>query len=361
MQVVLSGLAALGRLGSAVCLLSLGLGTACSSSAPDSAPAKRSSIIGGEPTQAGAWPMVVFLDNGCTGVLLARDLVVYAAHCGTRVRTVWLGDALDVDVDSTRKSVELQPSPGVRSIATEHCQDYPAWQLGNGSDIAFCTLAEAAIDESELIRPMAGCNLSALSDGVVTTLVGFGRSGGDETFGTKRVLESPLLEWGEELEIGEDKAGTCAGDSGSPAFVRLTTSAGSEWQVLGILSSGISGEGCGVGYYTPLDRWLAWLNTTSARNVTPCFDRDGTWAPSASCLRPAIGDDGRPADADRLTPVYSDACGAPYAPAPLLAANGGCSSSTHSPASSGLLWLVLPVLAGVVGRRRQRTHGIKRS
>jgi hypothetical protein len=174
---VLSRFAAVGRLGAVVCVLSLGLALACSSPATEPATSTRSSIVGGEAVPPGAWPMVVFLDNGCTGVLVARDLVVYAAHCGTRVSAAWLGDVLDADLDSAGQQLELRASPGTRSICDCALRGVSGLATGERERIAFCTLAEPAIEEAEVIRPSFGCSLSTLSPGVSTTLVGFGREG----------------------------------------------------------------------------------------------------------------------------------------------------------------------------------------
>jgi hypothetical protein len=70
----------------------------------------RESISGGSPVLPGAWPAVAWLDNGCTGVLLAPDLVVFAAHCGTPA-AAWFADVLQIVVDEAAGTAKPVPTP----------------------------------------------------------------------------------------------------------------------------------------------------------------------------------------------------------------------------------------------------------
>jgi hypothetical protein len=303
-------------------------------------------ISGGTPALTGAWPMVGFLNNGCSGVLVAEDLLVYAAHCGARASTVWFGDQVDVTVDEDAGQVSVTGEASARSAALDHCEVYPDWQLGDGSDIAFCTLQAPALPASSIIRPALGCELDSLIVETQVTLVGFGRDTPSDAPGRKRVASATVGALTPELRIGSALTGTCAGDSGSPAFFRTDASSSSEWQLAGVLSSGLQGDGCGVGYYTPLARWVGWLTTESGRVVSPCFDRSGKWQPSAECISPAIADDGTPTDAE---PTESQACGSAYAPRASLTASGGCAMRSLPPPPAGRLpW----VLVGSIGLRR---------
>lgn len=100
-----------------------GLTVACS--APERQLGELSQAIeGGQPTEAGAWPLVGWLDNGCTGVLVAPDLVIYPGHCGTRATTVWFGDELEIVVDVAAATARVVSPEDARHVTL---RDLVAW------------------------------------------------------------------------------------------------------------------------------------------------------------------------------------------------------------------------------------------
>lgn len=113
--------------------------------------------------------------------------------------------------------------------------------------------------------------------------------------------------------------GTCRGDSGSPAFVLATPPDRPdlpEWMLLGILSTGVRGDGCGVGYYTNAASAVAWLESQTKLDLSPCTDDDGAWRPSPRCRRPALdASGGRRVDEELSS--YSQLCGPPFHPTAL--------------------------------------------
>lgn len=88
------------------------------------------------------------------------------------------------------------------------CELYPGWQFADGSDIAFCTLSEGAIDPALLIHPLSGCSFDQLTAGVATTLVGFRQRDDSQGFGAKRAVVTTVAEVGDEVRIGDATAGT---------------------------------------------------------------------------------------------------------------------------------------------------------
>jgi len=311
-------------------------------------------IIGGMPIQAGAWPSVVLIDNGCTGLLLAPDLVVFAAHCGTRAQRVWVGDTFSTKLDPVLRVVTIEASNSVSSVAIERCEAYPDWQLGNGTDLAFCTLVAPALPASQVVRAASGCLVAQVVPGAAATLVGFGLDADSGAFGIKRSADAPLGQVGVEIQIGTSSIGTCAGDSGSPAFVRLNSGKGVEWGAIGVLSSGNSEERCGAGYYTPLAPRVDWLARESRREVVPCFDADGQWSASPACLRPTLDAHGVPAQDASNVSEYSNACGPAYDETTSLVPAGGCTLVREPNHRSGSWFCVAVALFGL-GVRRRRT------
>ena len=206
-------------------------------------------LSGADDVEPGAWPNVAWLDNGCSGVIVAPDLVVFAAHCGTAVTAAWFSDSLQLVIDAAAGTAEPVPQSGASSISITRCETYPNWALANGTDLAFCILSTPAIQQSLIAPPLTGCLHDRLAAGVSVTLVGFGRSTPDGAPGRKRVLEVPITHVGVELSIGDAEYGSCAGDSGSPAFVAVDPTTREDWHLVGVLSTGLAGDGCGVGFY----------------------------------------------------------------------------------------------------------------
>lgn len=286
---------------------------ACSAPAlPEMVDERQAAISGGERVPAGAWPMVVWLDNGCSGVLVSEDLVIYAGHCGATVSEVWLGSEIATTIDDESMELTVLGGSGTTSLPVRSCRVHPDGTLGSGKDIAFCELAAHAL-EMPFIVGMLPCR--EVHAGDVATLVGYGEDASGGPPGTKRAVQAVVISVGSEIRIGDIERGTCPGDSGGPAFVVTNADSQPEWALVGVLSSGLVGDGCGTGYYTSLDAVLPWLESESGRDLTPCSGNDGSWSPSPRCTRPKIDAGGQPIrDSDRE--VFSEVCGPAFDPEP---------------------------------------------
>jgi len=269
--------------------------------------------------------MVGWLDNGCTGVLLAPKLLVTAAHCGDAT-AFWLGDEFEVRVDDEAGTANPIDEPAGSARRVVKCTPHPHGEIASGRDIAWCELAEPALDSRQIAPALLGCMRDLLTEGADVTLVGFGRDATDDAVGIKRRATATVTSSGAELEIGDSQRGTCAGDSGSPAFVQVDSGTGSEWWVAGVLSNGLAGERCGVGYYTDLSAVLPWLEQSSGVDLSPCGTSEGSWSPSVACQHAALDRDGKPTSTDVM---WSTACGTAYA-AP---ESSGCALSKSGPSS----------------------------
>jgi secreted trypsin-like serine protease len=274
-------------------------------------------ISGGHSAPLGSWPNVVWLDNGCTGALVDRDIVAYAAHCGTDVTAVWSGDSVDVVIDEAAKTIVTTGSNGAR-YPVKSCATNPDWDLASGNDMAFCVLATAA--DKDYVQVPSICDVDSVPPGTLTTLVGFGYDG-DELPGIKRVADTTVVSVGAELRIGDEVQGTCTGDSGSPAFMRMN----GEWQLLGILSSGVQGQPCGAGYYTRADRLQHWLEAMVGTSTTRC----DAGAPSQQDCNGAVLDkEGKRSNTSTSPdPACDD-------PTQSEHPSGSCSASTRTPKGS---------------------------
>jgi MYXO-CTERM domain-containing protein len=230
-------------------------------------------IYGGQISEPCAWPTTVTLDS-CTGTLVHPEVVIYAAHCGAGYNQVKFGETAN--------------SPA-KTVATRYCRTNPAYGgAGPGTDQAFCVLAQPVTDVP--IVPIAmGCETSVLNPGTEVAIVGFGEADSAPTYGVKREAMTFIgLNNGAEVFIGGGGVTSCFGDSGGPAYVRLSSEIGGDdtWRVFGIVSYGTSQQ-CGAGaYYSMMHTGMAWFEGQLAADgidITPCHDTDGTWNPTPQC------------------------------------------------------------------------------
>lgn len=244
----------------------------------------QSYVVNGTPSKTCAWPTTVKV-GGCTGTLVHPKLVIYAAHCGSRVRSANFGEK----------------RPFARSVPTEYCKTYPGGgqpeKGGDHKDYAFCVLAQEVTDVP--ITPILyGCETEAIKVGEEAVVAGFGAtSHNKQDGGIQREVVTTIDRIDEEAGkvsiggAGEGKGkGSCYGDSGGPLFIRLPKSIDPEqsWRVFGVTSYGDSEPQCdGQAWYGMLhdSQAVPWIEKESGIDITPCFDVDGTWNPTKDCGR----------------------------------------------------------------------------
>lgn len=187
-------------------------------------------IVGGEPAPADAWPDVVAIYTrnetfGCTGTLIAPDLVITAGHCGFGMASVLVG------------TQDL--SAGGRQIPIAETWVHPDYF--STFDVAVYRLAEPVLDVPPR-RLLLDCDAEeALFEDAEVTIVGFGdidvygAVSTDVLHQATAIVRDPVcrdpanacnpdVSPGGELIAGGDGVDTCNGDSGGPLFV--TTAAG---------------------------------------------------------------------------------------------------------------------------------------
>src|SRR5262249_53916201 len=155
-------------------------------------------------------------------------------------------------------------------------------------DVGFCLLSED-VTSVPLVRVMAPCEAASLAPGRPVMEVGFGQtqaaSGPNDGFGTKRFLAATIQSvTGRQINVSTGgQAGEYLGDSGGPLFFQMPDRT---WRLAGSDCCGpniVAGSTAARrSIYTSIPAEVAWLETTSGVDLTPCHDASG-WSPTADC------------------------------------------------------------------------------
>ena len=232
-------------------------------------------IVGGAVASAsfqkenGVVALVISSEDGqgiCTGTLIAKRIVLTAAHCldssGAAIQSIAV-----VFNQEVSKATEQTIRFGVRGRVHELFLS-SAGGLGAWNDIALLKLSEDAPADFKFARLPS---LVSAPLKVRTSLIqaGFGRTEATRspTSDTSGVLKQvsgievlKLVADGKEMHLKEDGKGSCNGDSGGPAYVKIS---GKLTQV-GINSRGTDPASCiGVGVFTNVAAHLAWITKNS--------------------------------------------------------------------------------------------------
>jgi len=197
-------------------------------------------------------------DLFCTGTLIARDVVLAAAHCveATSVSRLKIFFGADINKSGTTLAVtEILAHP-----------EYGGWSLLH-HDLGLIRLASPAPAEITPIPHLpAALGISAADEGAVVEFSGYGLTESD-VFGVKLRTELPIDTvcpgpnscdaWVSAQAFGyrQSSTGPCAGDSGGPAFLLR---AGKEY-VAGVTSYG-DGACVSIGVSTTVSEFAAWID-----------------------------------------------------------------------------------------------------
>ncbi|HYX31515.1 MAG TPA: trypsin-like serine protease [Oligoflexus sp.] len=209
-------------------------------------------------TKAGEWlSTVALVTNGrifCSGTAIHPRLVVTAGHCiqgstnPARIG-VYVGEGSEGGrLTAQYTAVKMAYSP-------KYSNNEDGW-----NDIGYLVLDKPLdLPVSAYIPVLMDADETAevLQSGLSAYIVGFGyRMDG---YGVKYEVDATITKVGDsEVALGNDGKDSCKGDSGGPAFARLSNG---EWRVFGVVSRG---GACGKGgIYGRMNANICWIQEDS--------------------------------------------------------------------------------------------------
>ena len=226
-------------------------------------------VIGGTRVPKNGFLDCVAVGNdvewGCTGTLIAPDVVVTAGHCASFATRVFFGG----DVAKPGKIVKVRQR--VR---------HPQYHKGKHNDLLILLLATRV----ENIAPRAFATKSRIDKATDGRVVGFGNTDplGSTGYGIKRQVDVPIAspackgtvdgeadsiaygcDIGLEIVAGKPLLAkdSCTGDSGGPFYV---DDGNGKWVIAGATSRATNSapNDCGDGgIYARLDRYRQWIDS----------------------------------------------------------------------------------------------------
>ena len=224
-------------------------------------------VIGGEIVARGEYLDCVAVGNdqrwGCTGTLIAPNVVVTAGHCVEFATRIYIGG------DVSKKGKVVQVAQRVR---------HPGYNKNGHNDLMVLLLAETVSG----VVPRALASKALIDKATDGRVVGFGNTdlAGVSGYGVKRFVDLPIVsnackggvgdqhdrymygcDVNQELVAGRalTERDSCTGDSGGPFYVLDAKGA---WRLAGATSratdSAMSTCGDG-GIYVRIDRYKAWV------------------------------------------------------------------------------------------------------
>lgn len=227
-------------------------------------------VVGGEPVPEGVWEDTAAIGYnwgiGCTGTLIAPDLVITAGHCNIGIKYVIVGTN-NYDQGGER----------IDAIAT---YEYPNSQ--NSFDVTIVELEHEATVAPRTIA--SGCVIDEmLYDGAPVTIAGYGATDENASRYTSKLMQAfttvgdhdcsetsrgchRSISPGGELIAGGDGVDSCNGDSGGPLY--LNTEIGDF--LVGVTSRAAypADSYCGDGgIYARPDAILDWIESETGRTL----------------------------------------------------------------------------------------------
>ncbi len=232
-------------------------------------------ILGGTPVSAGsplASHIVAILGNDgthgflCTGVLLTKNKVLTAGHCGNELHQGQILFSTDLSTSDTSlrrqiTGVKVQPRFGEALDRIAARGGRPVNSIKNWGDLAVMTFA-GGMPRGFSPALIAGNDI--LNDGDPVILAGFGLLDGAKAVGSQNLnsvtvpVKKARYSKSEFTVDQSEGKGACHGDSGGPAMVEN----GGELYLAGITSRGFDDVCAKATVYTRVSFFIDWIEET---------------------------------------------------------------------------------------------------
>jgi hypothetical protein len=195
----------------------------------------------------------VGISSGCTGTVIAENLILTAGHCLS-------SGAMSVVF---RTNMYQQGTGAVIPVERKvyHAQYKPTGKYIVPYDIAMLKLSANIPANYRPVKLLPASQPLKVGEAVLQAGYGETLQRGGGTFGRLRAVANTFAgrgSYGRVIAANGNFKGTCAGDSGGPLYVKR----GSEWFVAGALSGGAESQqyGCmGGGTYTGVAEFQDWI------------------------------------------------------------------------------------------------------
>lgn len=159
--------------------------------------------------------------NGCTGTIVAKDLILTAAHCyqnAVQGGYVLFGTKFN---NSDRKIIRIEKASINPSYSGPH------------NDIAMLKLASEIPAGYKVVKMLPAS--IPLNRGDTVRQAGYGSNNEPNSFGTLRTVDSKFVSMSRNgsIYVENGKTAACSGDSGGPLYVRKNN----EWYTAGVTST----------------------------------------------------------------------------------------------------------------------------